>query len=206
MKHLWHIVLLLVLALLTLGWTTSQGQTRVQPNAAAAPVQSLYTQVVAIHPIGIPKPGDMKSIASYLSQNLLHRIDLAKACQADFFRQNPRSDLKPAFEWLELGLFSGGDEQASPTAFQIERTQLGKDGIVRVYVKLTYNEPSPYSPWIWHVAAVVIQENGQYVVDDVIYLNDEKRSADERLSERLSAGCDGPRWVGYGNQQKGQQP
>jgi len=206
MKYQRCIVLLLFVTLLALGRATSQSQARVQPKGATAPVVSLYTQVVAVHPIGIPKPPDMRGIAPYLSQGLLHRIDLAKACQADFSRQNPKPDLKPAFGWLELGLFSGDDEQASPTAFQVEHTQLEKGGSVRAYVKLTYNEPPPYGPWIWHVAAVVMQENGRYVVDDVIYLRDERRSTEEQLSERLSAGCEGPRWVGFSNQRNDKKP
>ena len=43
-----------------------------------------------------------------------------------------------------------------------------------------------------------MQENSRLVVDDVIYLKDEKdeSSVDYRLSEALSGGCDGPRWVG----------
>jgi len=77
--------------------------------------------------------------------------------------------------------------------FQIERTQSEKDGSLRVYVRLMLKEPPPE---IWRVAAVIVQENGHFVVDDVIYLKDENRLAESRLSEYLSAGCDGPRWVG----------
>jgi len=65
-----------------------------------------------------------------------------------------------------------------------------------VYVKLTHAEPSE-SPWFWHVAAIVIREDGHFVVDDVIYLKDRPQDVDMRLSEYLSQGCDGPRWVGF---------
>ena len=57
--------------------------------------------------------------------------------------------------------------------------------------------------WDWRVAAVVLREDGHYVVDDVIYINDstydkpEDKPADRRLSEYLAAGCDGPRWIGH---------
>ena len=70
-----------------------------------------------------------------------------------------------------------------------------KDGSFCVYVRLTLEEPPPE---IWQVAAVVVQENGHFVVDDVIYLKDENRLVESRLSGYLSGGCDGPRWVGYG--------
>jgi len=55
-------------------------------------------------------------------------------------------------------------------------------------------------PLIWRVAAVVVQEDGNLVVDDVIYLKDQNREADVRLSAYLSLGCDGTRWVGYSEQ------
>jgi hypothetical protein len=193
------IVLLLFPTTLALGQLARQSQPASLLKQPEALVQSLYTQVVAHHPIGIPKGDDVKIIAPYLSKALLHRIDLATACEADFFRQNPKPDLKPAFGWLELGLFSGDEEQASPTAFHIERKQLEKDGTVRVYVELTYNEPPSYSPGIWHVAAIVLRESDHYVVEDVIYLKEEGRSTEARLSARLSEGCDGPRWVGFGD-------
>jgi hypothetical protein len=162
-------------------------------------VRSLYQQVVARHPMGIPYGEDMKIFAPYLSKALLHRIELAITCGNDWYRQNPDRHLKPPIAWLESGLFSGDDEKASPSGFQIERTQSEKDGSFRVYVRLTLEEPPQE---IWQVEAVVVRENGHFVVDDVIYLKGENRLVEARLSEYLSAGCDGPRWVGYGKQRK----
>ena len=159
-------------------------------------VQSLYREVVARHPVGIPGDVDMKIFAPYLTKALLHRIDLAIACSADEARQHPEPNLKPEIAWLEAGLFSGDDEQASPRAFHIERAQQERDGSYRVYVRLTWGSPS--KPWIWRVAVIVIRESDHFVVDDVIYLKDENRDVDSQLTEYLSAGCDGSRWVGYG--------
>jgi hypothetical protein len=158
--------------------------------------RNLYREVVARHPVGIPGDPDMKIFAPYLSKALLHRIDLAIACSADEARQHPDPHLKPEIAWLEAGLFSGDDEQASPRTFHIERTQSEKNGSFRVYVRLTWG--SPASPWIWRVAAIAVLEDGHFVVDDVIYLKDENRDVDSRLSEYLSSGCDGGRWVGRG--------
>ncbi len=141
----------------------------------------------------------MKIFAPYLSKALLHRIDVTIACAADYDRQYPDPNLKPTFAWLEAGLFSGGDERTEPRAFHIERTQSEKDGSFRVYVRLTWGEP-PELPEIWHVAAIVVRENDHFVVDDVIYLKDERQKVDSRLTQSLSAGCDGPRWVGFGDQ------
>jgi len=106
-------------------------------------------------------------------------------------------NLKPPFGWLESGLFSGDDEQASPRDFQIERTPSEEDGSLHVYVKLTWEKP-PAPKWIWQVAVIVIQEDGHFVVDDVTYLKDEARYIDSRLSDYLSEGCDGAHWVGHG--------
>jgi hypothetical protein len=174
--------------------TAQQSQPASVPKQPETLVRSLYTQVVARHPIGIPKGEDWKVFAPYLSKTLLHKIDLGRACGADWYRQNPDPSLKPDIGWLELGLFSGDDE---PTAFRIERAQSETDDSIRVYVKLIYEEPHA-KPLIWYVAAILLRENGHYVLDDVLYLKEKGKSEDARLSARLSAGCDGARWIGYG--------
>ena len=168
-------------------------------------MRGLYTEVVAHRPIGIPGDADMKILLPYLSKAQLHRIDVAVACAADYDRQYPDPTLKPPFAWLEAGLFSGDDEQAEPRAFHIERPKSEKDGSFRVYVRPTWGIP-PEKPLVWRVAAVVAHEDDNLVVDDVIYQKDQNRDADARLSAYLSPGCDGPRWVGYGNQQSGLKP
>ena len=198
------------ISLLLFTTTLARGQVLQQSQPASLSrqpdvlVHSLYQQVLVHHPIGIPKGADMKTFAPYLSETLLHRIDLATACGADWYRQNPDPRLKPAFGWLELGLFSGGDEQATPSSFVVDRSQAEKDGSIHVYVKLTYEEPRE-RPWTWRVAAIVLLENGHYVVDDIIYLKEPGESAESRLSKILSEGCDGPRWIGFGNQQNHQR-
>ena len=174
----------------------TEPRTRVTRQAEFA-VQSLYREVVARHPTGIPGDADEKAFAPYLSKALMGRIDLARACAIDYSRQHQRADEKPEFEWSETGLFSGGNEKASPRSFQIERVQPEKD-VFRVFVRLTRGVPQ--SPLVWRVAAVVLRENGHFVVDDIIYLKDETRNVESRLSEALSLGCDGPHWVGYAKQ------
>src|SRR5580700_2268815 len=166
---------------LVLGQLGDQSKPSALPNRPQALVESLYVQVVARHPVGLPKGADMKTFAPYLSKTLLHRINLASACGADWYRQNPDPQLKPAFDWLELDLFSGADEEATPSSSVVERAQLEKDGSIRVYVKLTYKEPGE-RPWTWRVAPIVLRANGQYVVDDVIFLKEDGESAEARLS------------------------
>jgi hypothetical protein len=183
--------------MLTLGQVTQSSKPPSQPEQAETMVRSLYTEVVARHPIGIPGDADMKTFAQYLSKSLLHRIDLATACGKDWYRQNPDPNLKPEFDWLEFGLFAGGNEKASPRTFHVERTRSEKDGSYRVYVKLTWGLAP--KPWIWRVAAVVVKESGHPVIDDVIFLKDGALDPEFRLSEVLTEGCDDRRWVGRRN-------
>lgn len=189
------------------------------PNQPEALIHSLYEQVVAHTPGGIPSGIDWKIFAPYMSKTLLHRIDDFNACVADWGRrpQDPRYPQKAPFGVFESGIFSGGDELTGPRTFNIEKTQEEKDGSVRVHVRLTWWDApankraddfheyvSADRPIIWQVAPVVVRENGRYVVDDVIYLKDKalNRDVDWRLSQSLSYGCDGPRWVGYRGKQK----
>ena len=108
---------------------------------------------------------------------------------------------KAPFGVFESGIFSGDDERTEPRTFHLERTESEKDGSLRVYVRLTLGKARTDSWWAWHVAPILLRENDRLVVDDVIYLKDEKdkSSVDYRLSQRLSYGCDGAHWVG--NQQ-----
>ena len=105
---------------------------------------------------------------------------------------------KAPFGVYESGIFSGGNEQTEPRTFHIKRTVSDKDGSIRVYVGLTLGKPHTESWWAWKVAVILVRENSRLVVEDVIYLKDESRKddVDYRLSQALSAGCDGPRWVG----------
>src|ERR1700722_8027774 len=163
-----------------------------QPNAL---VQSLYRQVVARHPSGIPRGADMNVFAPYLGKSLLHRIDLARECARDWARQDQKRMLmngqvpeKAPFGWAESGLFSGADERTEPDGFKIERTESEKEGSIHVYVRLTLNSPPRES---WEVAAVLVKENRHLVLDDVIYLQDKSNAHNESLSKLLSDGCDG---------------
>jgi hypothetical protein len=163
-----------------------------QPEAV---VRSLYREIVARHPVGIPHGDDREHIAPYLSRNLITRIDTTRACERDYFRQHPDPHLKPPFDWLEMGLFSGGNEEALPTAFRLNKTEPSKDGGFRVYLALTYGQPTSLK---WHVAVVVVPKNEHFVVDDVILQNDATADGALSVSEILTHGCDGPRWIGYG--------
>lgn len=166
-------------------------------SQAEIPVRKLYQQLVSRPIGGIPTPGRMKLISPYLSNSLLHRIIQTRACGNDWFRLHPQNDEKAPFAWGEFGLFSGADDRSGPGTFQIERAE-SENGSIRVYVWLTEGTP-PAKPWTWEVAAIVIRDNGRFVINDVVFLRDEDDNTESRLSEVLTSGCDGSRWVGYTN-------
>ena len=168
-------------------------------NKAELPVRGLYQDLVSRPIGGIPTLERMKSLSPYLSDSLLKRITQARACNDDYFRLHPKNDVKPPLEWLEFGLFSGADDRSGPHTFHIEDARSQEDNSTRVNVRLTEGIP-PEKPWTWKVAAVVIREDGRFVINDVVFLKDKNVDTESRLSEILQRGCDGSRWVGYGNE------
>lgn len=168
------------------------------PKQSAGLVESLYRQVVARHPSGIPTGANWRAVAPYLSTTLRQRIDLTRSCQNDWLRQNHGQPVKAPFAWGEAGLFSGANERTDPVSFQIERTESKNDGSFLVFVTLRWGVP-PEKPWNWEVAAHVVKESGRPLIDDVIYLKDEDLDVEYRLSDVLTKGCNGGRWVGFGD-------
>lgn len=163
-------------------------------------VASLYKEVVARHPGA--EMGDPKVFGPYFSKALLHRYQDYTACYDDWERRNPGTTDKPPFGLLNMNLYWGASEGMldvyfggsglwNPQTFQIEKTETGKDGVSRVYVKLPYRKQM-----VWHVAVVVVRENGRPLMDDLIYLKDEYNQYEGRLSEVLGSHCKGPRWDG----------
>jgi hypothetical protein len=170
-------------------------------NQPEAVVRSLYRQVIARHPTGIPHGADLNLLAPYLSKALLHKIDAAQACSVDWDRSNPDPALKAKMASAD-DPFSGFWYHVKPGRFKIESNQRQRDGSVIVNVKLSSLRPSERD-YPWHVAVAVVQEHGRYAVDNVIYINDSSydnpadKPPDERLSEYLSAGCNGSEWAGH---------
>ncbi len=198
MSSLYCIVLLQLTTTFALGQFVPQSKPARVAGEPAAVVRSLYRVVVTRHPIGLPWAADRKALAPYLRQGGIRELNTALACAGDYSRQHPKHDEKPEFAWFEQGLFSGGNERALPGAFHVENTQPDKDGSFRVHVRLKYTEPPAA---YWYVDVIVKQEDGHFVVDDVVYLKDQDRDVESRLSHELTAGCDGSRWVGYGEEQ-----
>lgn len=199
MTALRFIGLLSLTAILSFGQVAQHSEptkVRNQPEAPEAIVRSFYREVVARHPIGIPQGKAWERTTPYLSKRLIERLETTKACEKDYFRQYPDPNSKPPFDWMERGLFSGSWEEAAPAGFRFDKTEPENDGSFRVHLSLRYRFPPP--PEWWHIVVIVVEENGRSVVDDVISLPEDIRDVEIRLSELLTHGCDGSRWVGYG--------
>jgi hypothetical protein len=171
---------------------------------AEAVVIKLYKQIVLRKPLGIPQKADRQAIWPLLSRDLIKRLDLARECEKDYFRQYSDPNLKPAFGWLEMGLFSGGNEHALPSRVAVRRTVKQKDGSYQVEAKITYKEtfetygrpPDPKDTFNWDVVAFVIWDGNRFAVNDVSYSKDHPDEVELRLSQLLSDGCKDGKWVG----------
>ena len=121
MNLLQCVVLLQVAAVMALGQSAQPSKLPSPFTQPEALVRSLYTEVVARHPHDIPADAEMKIFAPYLSQGLLHKIDLAKTCSADWDRQNPEPRLKArdrlfvwTFHWRARCRTAGIQDQENP--------------------------------------------------------------------------------------------
>ena len=193
MKFRWCLLVLSVYV--AFSWSGTLKAQQDPPTGPARLVTSLYRQVIARHPIGIPEGEDLKIFTPYLSSSLLHGIDQYRACTSDWDRKNAGSNLKSPVGLFENDIFSGAYEEAKPQAFHVERTHPEDNGHFRVYVRLSLASP-PAPPSVWRVAVLVSRERGHFFVDDIVYLKDENHPTDERLTEYFSRYCEGPRYVG----------
>lgn len=183
MKHVFCVCLLPLLAASPCGQVVSQNQSPTPAVQIAAMIDSLYNEVVTRHPLGTP---DRKIFGPYISRKLLRSFDADDACAIAWSRRNPDLNIKPEVGMIEFGVFSGGVDETEPQAFHIEKVEADKDGSYRVLVKLTHTESS--YKLTWYVVAVVVRENGRFVVDDMLYLKQEDRDA-SRLSKEIKEDC-----------------
>ncbi len=201
MSFLRCILFLPFAAALVHGQSTSANISLAPRDNPTVPVAGLYHQVVMRHPYGLPGEADEKAIAPYISNALFRKIGDARACSEDWDKHSPNPELNTKMA-SESRLFSGGDRVSDAQSFHIGSTRSLKDNSQRVVVSFSGNDTFGQS-WTWRVAAIVIQEGGSYVVDDVVYINDssyeyaEDKPANRKLSGYLAAGCDGPHWAGY---------
>jgi hypothetical protein len=90
-------------------------------------------------------------------------------------------------------MFSGANERTSPGQFHIESIRKAKDGTFQVVVGLAYRAVDGSGSW--RVTDRVIREEGHFVIDDVLFPKD-GTEVGFTLTDTLSEGCNGARWVG----------
>ncbi len=157
-------------------------------------VESLYGEVIASPPTGIPSGKDLKRFRPFMSTALLRRTDLLLACEKDWDRQQPRGViLKAPFSVFESGIFSGRDERTEPGSVRVVSIKEDRRGTYQAEVELSYRPPDVGT---WRVVVSLLRQQRHLVVDDVSYLYGENMPA-ERLTQSLSAGCNGSHWIGY---------
>jgi hypothetical protein len=172
---------------------SARTQTVATTSSPEEMVKALYREVQLHAPSGLPSGSDMRLYAPYLSKSLRHKIDLARACEDDWVRQNRGQVIKAPFAWSEFGMFSGANERISPGTFHIQSIRKTDDGSVQVVVGLTYRSGDGSGSWF--VIDRLRHENGRFVLEDVSFPKDDAEDG-STLTGRLSQGCDGPRWVG----------
>lgn len=173
---------------------TAQITEKAKPaNRPEATVRSLYREVQIRAPSGLLRGADMRIFVPYISKSLSGKIALAEACERDWGSQNRGQVVKAPFAWSEFGLFSGANERTSPGKFHVESIRKAENGSFQVVVGLTYRPGDGSGSW--RVIDHVIQEDGHFVVDDVLFPK-EKTEESSTLTGRLSEGCEGSRWIG----------
>lgn len=172
-------------------------------RSALDAVRVFYTYIARYQQLGIPYGRAKNALWPLLSRRLAQQLDSLEACDKDYYRRYGEIDrantYKPATPWLEVGLFTGPNDAATPRVFRILGSKsVGESRVdveLRFTAKQTYSPDHRLPPSYEHYEGVVtaILENGRWVVDDYVamYENDELR--------RLSAGypeCKDGQWVG----------
>jgi hypothetical protein len=196
-QYPWHPRVLAFAVLLQLA--TYSGQIAAQETQPADVVQKLYREVVARHPLGVPYGAAKTAIWPLLSKRLVKIFATRNACDQDWQRQHRNADppeKPPGF--YEDGLFSGSNERGEINGAVVGSTSVQADGSYLVYVNvwsyLDGGVPSLRTgqKYRWRVAARVISEDGQFVIDDILGFKgvfDYEKSV--YMSKMLALGCRG---------------
>jgi hypothetical protein len=158
---------------------------------------------VTRHPLGVPHGSAKAAIWPLLSKRLIKVFETQNACDQDLGlqHQNANPPVKaPGF--YEDGLFSGSNEEGYINGATVGTTKVQADGSYLVYVKV-WSYPDEYGSltppgkiYRWRVAARVVSEDGQFVVDDILgFKGVFDYDKDVYMSTMMTAGCKGPRAI-----------
>jgi hypothetical protein len=173
--------------------------------AVTGGMQKLYEEIVAHHPIGIPRSAEMAIIRPFLSNRLAEQLQTAQACQDDYSRQHPTPSGISKPGWLKSGLFSGEGSHASPVDAVVHHKEKQNDGSflvsvdlepVEALIDLGHGRRAFHGGYSWQVEARVISENGQFAVGDVRIFDRFPAEGPSHLLSDSFTGCDGSHWTG----------
>jgi hypothetical protein len=138
-------------------------------------VARFYTLYLKLGPVGLPTRKQEQAIAPFLSHRLRELFKQARSHQAVFMRKHP--DEKPP--WADGCLFASLFE--GPKRFKMSSVARQADGTSRVTVHFWYDERSAG----WEDAVVVREEDGRFVIDDILLSGAGPFNPPGRLSENL---------------------
>jgi len=166
--------------------------------AVTGGVNDFFERIVERHPIGIPTAADKTALWPFLSRRLVQKLEMAQACQDDYFHQHPNTGAGPKPAWLDSGIFTGISKRALPLSAFATHKEPQKDGSFAVSVQLTYVKLPGFVPdeANWGVIAKVIPEDNRFVVDDVRLFDGLDTDGPSHLLSEAFAGCDGTHWTG----------
>ncbi|HWW62767.1 MAG TPA: hypothetical protein VN181_15435 [Thermoanaerobaculia bacterium] len=132
-----------------------------------------------------------RELKPFLSKRLLQQADDLRACQADWYRQQPKgsTDKPPMVDCCLLSGIADGP----PNRFSIARIETLPGARHRVVINYAIENASEVIRW--RDALIITKESGRYVIDDIVFDVD---ADPPREATALSAGydgCRGRKWV-----------
>jgi hypothetical protein len=176
--------------------------TSAQEKQPSNVVRKLFREVVKRHPLGIPSGADRGAIWPLLSKRLIRVFERRNACDEDWKRQHPNANVPPYIlkppGFYEDGLFSGSAERGYIDGAAVGATKAQAGGSYLVYVNVwsyyDFGDPSLNTAKVyrWRVAARVIPDRGQFVIDDILWFQGVSDNGNAiYVSKMLSSGCKG---------------
>jgi hypothetical protein len=151
-------------------------RTTAAPEAVVSRFYDAYLQ----HPVyGVPSGAALQPFVPYLSERLKERLAAAAAHREQFLRNHPDSDEKPPF--ADGSYFTSAFEGAG----HFELGPVTAEGPRRWRVEVRFQDAAKTASWT--DAAIVVEESGRLVIDDIVFGGAGAFNPSGRLSEALAA-------------------
>ena len=128
---------------------------------------------------GVPSGAALKPFAPYLSDRLKERLAAAAAHRDQFIRNHPGGDEKPPF--VDGSYFTSAFEGAG----HFDLGPVTTEGPRSWRVEVRFQDAAKTASWT--DAAIVVEERGRLVIDDIVFGGAGAFNPSGRLSEALAA-------------------